>query len=287
MLRKCLFLPDVHIPFHDKRYFALVHSVCEKLKPEVIIIGGDFVDFYPISFFDKSPARRGSMAQELREARAELDKFDSYGAKLKIFCAGNHEHRLERYVASRCPELHELIPTIDQCLGFTEGAFETIEVNGKKEKKPVKLRKGWNYYPYKEIAHVGHCRIVHDVGVAGDRAHFKAAQSIQHTNATFHTHRAGIHYFGTIEGDSYVSAVMGWGGDKAAADYATDSQKKDWMLAFGWGYYNTDDETMHLGIIPSINYTCVVEGQLFKAPFLKSQPKKKHIENYAELLKRG
>jgi len=225
-------------------------SVAKHIKPYGIIIYGDFVDFYKLSFHSKDPSRKSSIKAELTEAKEHLDELDTLGAKEKKYVMGNHEYRLERYIWEKCPEFDGLIPSVEEYLGLKE--------------------RGWDVIQYKKYGKQGHFRYTHDVGVAGQFAHYKAAQAFQTSNGTGHTHRAGVHYFGTVEGDSKISVMFGWGGDKEAADYANETQKKDWMLSFGVSYENQADKCHHVQVIPLINYTAVVNGKLFEAPFTKS-----------------
>lgn len=225
------------------------------MKPHGILILGDFMDFYPVSFHSKDPSRRGDIKIEIDEANRKLDELDSVGAKEKIFQEGNHEYRLQRFINDKAPELQKLIPTVQNALRLDE--------------------RRWNFVPYKQTGRIGHFRFTHDVGAAGQYAHYKAGQAFQKSNGTGHTHRAALHYFGTIEGETKVSGMFGWGGDKEAADYANETQKKDWILAFGWGWSDPDNGVMYVNIIPLVDYSCVVDGKYFVAPFVKQTTFKK------------
>lgn len=254
-LQKWLILPDQHIPYNDKRYWKLIIQVGRKMKPHGILILGDFLDFYPISFHSKDPKRRGDLHVELLEANRHLDELDSLRAKDKRYQEGNHEFRLQRFIQEKAPELHTLIPTVPEALGLT--------------------KRGWQFTPYKSNGRIGHFRYTHDVGASGAYAHYKAGQAFQKSNGTGHTHRAGLHYFGTIEGETKVSGMFGWGGNKEAADYANETQKKDWVLAFGWGHSDPRTGIMYVNLIPLVDYSCVVDGNYFFAPFTKGTGSKR------------
>jgi hypothetical protein len=260
MIRPWLFIGDAHNPYEDKRWWKLVLAVGKWLKPHGILIIGDFIDFYQLSFFDKDFRRKESIEYELDYASDRLKELDELEAKDKRYCEGNHEYRLMRYINQKAPALGKIIPGIEDYLRLKE--------------------RGWQFFPYKKVTKIGHCRCVHDVGTGGQYAAFKASLGFQKTCITGHTHRAGVVYSGSIENESKASMMTGWGGDKSKADYADDIQKKDWMLGFGLGYENTDDDSMHMNFIPFIDYTCVVNGKLFKAPFVKQS-----IKSYKELVK--
>ena len=266
MIRPWLHVPDMHFPFEDKRFWKLLLKVGMWLKPYGIIIYGDFLDFFAISAHSKNPARWASVECELEAGKVARAELDSLKAKSKYYLKGNHEYRWERYMWDHCPPLWKQIPSVESLLEMEEHGWEVIQ--------------------YKKFGKVGHYRFTHDIGSAGQYAHFKAANAFQSSNGTGHTHRAGIHYFGTIEGENKVSAMFGWGGDKDAAEYANETQKKDWIHSFGVSYEDTTTGSHHIQVIPSINYSCVVNGKLFEAPFIKQTVKKKPIMSYDELLKR-
>lgn len=263
-LERWIFIPDMHIPYEDERFWKLILMVCKKLKPHGIVIGGDFIDCYDISFFAKDPNRKtkAGLENEIDKAKIRLAELKKLGAKKNIYIMGNHEYRFERYVAEKAPAIASMVKDLATEMGLHKN--------------------GWVVVPYRKSIRLGGMRITHDVGSVGKYAHYRAADAFQHSNLTFHTHRAGVTYFGTLENETKVSAMLGWGGEKEAADYAGETQKKDWVHGFGWGYHAPDSGVVYVNFIPSVNYTCVVDGLYFEAPFTKKTVKKEL--SYADIV---
>jgi hypothetical protein len=72
-----------------------------------------------------------------------------------------------------------------------------------------------------------------------------------------------------VEGDATgmatVSAQFGHLLDVNATDYMHKVRaRKDWALGFGVGYLNPRTGYMYLVPVPIVNYTCCVNGRLYK-----------------------
>jgi hypothetical protein len=221
-------------------------DVARDLKPETIVCMGDLADFYAISSHSKDPDRATRLKHEIevvREKRAELDALE---AERKIFCEGNHCYRLGRYLRDKAPELFGIID-VPGVLGLGEN--------------------DWEFIPYRDHKRRGAVHYTHDVGSAGRYAAFKALDIYQHSVVTAHTHRLVYIVEGNAVGDAKLSASFGWLGDVDQVDYMTRAKaKKDWALAFGIGY--EDQQTGHTFLvpIPIVQYRCVFNGKLYKAP---------------------
>lgn len=103
-IRKVLVLGDVHFPFHDSVAINAALEYGKKEGIDCIYLNGDILDMYQISFHEKDP-RSSPIKEELelcREFFAGLRK--SFNCPI-YFIPGNHEKRLERYLAIKAPEL--------------------------------------------------------------------------------------------------------------------------------------------------------------------------------------
>lgn len=241
-LEKILLIPDTHVPYHDKKAFDLVLKVGKEVKPEYVIVGGDFIDNYSVSSHDKNPNRALKLKEEVDETIKELKRIKGIGAKNNVFLGGNHEDRLERYLAQKAPELYNIISTP-----------KILELDNI----------GFKYVPYKQIYKIGKLGVTHDLGKAGRTAHLKALDDYQNNIVIFHTHRLGYAIEGDVEGNKHVGAMLGWLGDVEAVDYKHKAMaKKEWALGFGIGYLDTKTNFVYLAPIPIVDYTCVVEGKL-------------------------
>lgn len=126
-INRKLFASDIHVPFHDKLSVKTVRNYNEKDKPKVVFFGGDICDFYSISKFDKDPARKFSLQEELDETVDLLADFIRVNPDARyIFLEGNHENRTESY-ASRHPEMASLRAfTVPKMLQLDELGIEFV-----------------------------------------------------------------------------------------------------------------------------------------------------------------
>lgn len=107
-LYKAVVVNDMHAPFHDSQAINASLKACRIVKPDEIIIAGDLVDFYLLSKFDKNPARKHTLQDELDEGMKILERYRRACPKAKItYLEGNHEARLQKYVW-RHPELYNI-----------------------------------------------------------------------------------------------------------------------------------------------------------------------------------
>lgn len=244
MLKKLLFIPDTHIPYHDKRAWRLAMIAAKAFKPDTIIIGGDFGDFYSVSSHSKQVDRMNKFDYELKQINKALDQVCSIGTKDIHFVEGNHEDRLRRYLQDKAPEL--------------AGQLDT--------KSLFKLKKrGISFTPYKSTLKLGKLHVTHDFGNAGRFAHYKALDTAQQNVVINHTHRIGYAVEGSNTGKRYVTAMFGWLGDLNSIDYMhRDKANKDWSLGLGTGYLDTDTGYVYLVPIPMVEYTVMIEGKLYK-----------------------
>ena len=243
-MKKILFVPDTHRPYHDKRAWALFMKAAKQFKPDILVVQGDFGEFYCTNAHRKDPNRNRFLESEIDDINDGLDELDSLKAKRKIFLQGNHEENLERYLKDKAPELLNMV-TIPGLLKL-------------KERK-------WEYYPYrKKKAWIGKLACVHDLGAAGATAVSKALSEFQGNVTIGHIHRMHYQIGGNYRGEKHVAASFGWLGDFKHIDYMDrDKANKDWTLGFGVGYLE-DSGAVHITPVPIVNYRCIVEGQLYK-----------------------
>jgi len=71
--KRVLFISDTHIPYSVSGYLLFLKDLKEKFKPEIVIHGGDEIDYHAISFHD-SIAELFSAGHELDKAIIELQE---------------------------------------------------------------------------------------------------------------------------------------------------------------------------------------------------------------------
>jgi predicted phosphodiesterase len=243
-LQKILILTDTHRPFHDKKAVALMMKAAKGFKPDRVVIGGDYGDFYSVSAHSKDISRAFQLEKEIADINVGLDEIQTLGAKYYDFIEGNHEDRLRRYLQDKAPELAGQI-SIPQLFNLE--------------------KRGFSFTPYKQTLRLGKLNITHDLGNAGRHAHYKALDTSQANIVINHTHRIGYAVEGSSEGKRHVTAMFGWLGDIKAIDYMhADKARKDWSLGFGIGYIDSKTGYVYLVPVPIVEYTCMIEGVLYK-----------------------
>ena len=145
--------------------------------------------------------------------RAELKALRTYVGKRCIYVEGNHEWRLARYLESKAPDLFGLVKV--------EDLFELDSL-------------GWKWVPYHDHCTVGKVMFAHDLGHCGKHAALNTLGAAGHCVVFGHTHRGGVHYGGTVGGNSHFALNVGWLGDATKVDYMHRAKTRDWQLGFGW-----------------------------------------------------
>lgn len=105
---KHLVFSDVHVPFHDRTALGLLFDFIKWFKPDLVTINGDLIELYDLSRF---PKHLQSMSVE-DEFQMTCDEVLSPLRKVHkgkiILNYGNHEFRLDSYLASHARELQRL-----------------------------------------------------------------------------------------------------------------------------------------------------------------------------------
>ena len=238
---RILFVPDCHIPYHDKKAWKLLLKVCQAFKPDTIAVIGDFADCYIVSDHQKDPSRESLWVEEKKQVIQCKEQLEHTGAKRLILTAGNHEDRYDRYLKNKAPALFEH-DKIKKELEFDRG--------------------GWEYVPYKDYTTIGKMNVTHDVGHSGKYAAFQTLDAFQDNVVFGHTHRLCAVYSGNVKGHPHVCLNIGWLGDVSKIDYMHQAKaKKDWQLGFGIGYKEPGG-IVHAFPIPIIFYKCIIDGKL-------------------------
>lgn len=235
-------LPDCHVPFHDKRGLELAIRVIKHFKPDVLVHIGDLVDFYSISAHRKDPAKSRSFLDELNESHKVLNELDGLAPR-KIFCEGNHESRLQRYVFDQAPEMYGYLNV--------ESALQLKE-------------RGWEFYPYQEIATVGKQGFVHDLGFAGVNACRQTSLAYPGHIVFGHTHRFGLFTAGNLRRETYTCWNIGWLGDSRKVDYLPSVKVKlDWTKGLMLIEMDAEGTPHHTPVRISQN-RCMVGSKVFE-----------------------
>lgn len=126
---------DHQIPFHDEAAIGAVNAYLRVLRPDLIIINGDFMDFPSLSTkFKRNHSDRGQLAVELAEGQRQLAALRkaARGADI-IYNEGNHELRWRTYIEERADELSPLVPN-----------WLNLKTALEMDKYGVEFREGWD-----------------------------------------------------------------------------------------------------------------------------------------------
>lgn len=104
---KILVLSDIHVPYHNIKALTAAIDYGKSIKPDVILLNGDTIDFYGLSKWEKDPKKR--------RIKEELDTFGEVIAILKksvceniVLKIGNHEERLIKFLFQKAHEISDL-----------------------------------------------------------------------------------------------------------------------------------------------------------------------------------
>jgi hypothetical protein len=102
---KGLIFADVHIPFQDNDALSQMFDYTIKSQPDFILINGDLLDCYSLSFYCKVPDLT-RFSEDIEKTKEFFNILKKIYPKAKIyFKKGNHEKWFEQYLKIKAPEL--------------------------------------------------------------------------------------------------------------------------------------------------------------------------------------
>lgn len=133
MIKRTVFFTDGHSPFQDRPLWISICHFLRDLKLKVIdeiVFGGDMMDHYGISPFDKSPKRKDDVQTE----RIEFMEFmkpiiRSSGDSKKIYIEGNHERRWWKLFCKGEMKKFDNVPELqfNEFFGFNHFGIKIVE----------------------------------------------------------------------------------------------------------------------------------------------------------------
>lgn len=117
--KRIAIISDVHIPYHSEVAFGAAVNRLKSMKPDCLLINGDFADFYQVSRHQRDPKHR-RFSEELKSVVEGLEWLRSEFPKIRIiYKQGNHEERWDHFIWNRAPEIYDLaavrIDELTQC----------------------------------------------------------------------------------------------------------------------------------------------------------------------------
>lgn len=225
-LKRVLHIPDTHCPNHDKAAYGLMLQVAKDLKPDLVVYLGDFFDCEGTASHKKTNPLRdpGLLKDELKEGRELLSETEeACKAKKYIFMQGNHEWRIERYIAENAPRLG--------------GLYSSREI--------LCIPTDYGYFPYgqENYYRIGRLTVTHGY-LAGENPAASTVKKFRSSVLMGHVHKIQEYHISNIHGEDWVGLCPGWLGDqRKAAEYMKGVS--DWSLGFAVTYHKDNGDFFH------------------------------------------
>jgi predicted phosphodiesterase len=239
---------DVHGIYVDRKAWNILLQIIDDIKPQRVIINGDFMDCYSISTFDKDPNRNFNIQDEFEQANKLLDELQSVFKGEIVFIFGNHCDRLRRLLWGETSELACLPELcIEDKLHLNERRIKFIKPIGKSA-----------YYKLGKMK-IGHFNVALQDSCASAK---KLVTRYACTVLQSHTHRLGMYYktFGE-ETDTVVGVECGCL-CQLRPEYVCDP---DWQAGFVVISKIKACNRYHIQTVPIINHETLFIGKLYKA----------------------
>lgn len=129
------FISDVHwhpeaAHGHDPAAWAITALALKELQPDIVFLGGDIVDCYAPSRYEKIPrlATPEAFNGEIHYAKERLTELRETVPNARIiWLTGNHELRLPRSIQSNAPWLYDAFQSVESRLDLSQYDAELVE----------------------------------------------------------------------------------------------------------------------------------------------------------------
>lgn len=188
-----IFLSDCHFPDCDPKAWDLTLQIIRSVQPELVWVGGDFLDFKSVSKFLTNPKHKLTLAKDINSGRKALWALREAAPNAQMmFRQGNHDRRLQTFLYSRAPELAGLEElSLPELLHFT--------------KLDIRFAGGDDRTKIGELVHIHG-----DELPTGRVFPARAALAKAHCNLIFgHVHRFSVAYESSLDGRDHVAHSIG------------------------------------------------------------------------------
>lgn len=245
-LHTTLILPCVHVPWQNKTLLNAIYRLSLDIRPDRLIIAGDFADLYTISRYNKNSLYKlkdWELGDEYDACNAELDNIDAaIKCKDRHYLWGNHEQRFVSWLEEGDNS------KLGKALGSPQTALRLRE-------RGFKVYTNWQDASVKVGTHL---EVVHGVSTSV-HADKKNMDEFEGSVAFAHTHRCQTFVWGKRGGYG-----LGFLGDRDCPgfQYMPLKDRRKWCNGFGV-VYTLDDGGFLMNAIQCWNSRFVFGGKLY------------------------
>lgn len=245
-MKTYLIVPDMHVPFHSESFLKLTYTLLKQHKFNGIIQLGDALDAFQLSTYDKDPARKNTIVDDIEDFKKILTKWASLlpsGSEIHLL-EGNHEYRLHRYISRHAKEIHELIKPIP------------ILLNLKERNEAGNIKFTWHPYAKWNSLMLGDCVLLHGFYFNQHTA-MTNLKKYRCSTISGHTHR--VQY---VTDGTHFACSLGHGSNESIT--AHQPTPTEWTQALGVLTVDNNGKST-LEIITVKDGEAVFRGKKYKA----------------------
>lgn len=250
-MNKILVLPDFQIPDHDPKLLPLIHEFIGDFKPDHVFLIGDVLNLTGVASYEPHPHYTVSVKDEVEIAKPIIDRLvlviRNANPKAKItWQLGNHEYRLERFLAKSANALFE-IKRDGEYLVSIATLFETRKL-------------GIEVVPYQRESRIGDIIIEHG-DIARKHSGYTARAMLDsrgENGISGHTHRVSYH------SQTKAGITKWWIEAGSLCNFEPEPhfvRRPDWQQSFVYLY--EDEGTIYPTLVPIFNHKFIVSGKLY------------------------
>ena len=243
---------DPHVPYYHRGAWRALLACLKEIKPQRVVIVGDFLDLAALSRFIPDPRRLINIQDEINEGRKLLDELrQAVGNKCEIvMLEGNHDFRPQKFLIRNAPQL----------LYLTDDGEYLLSVPHLLELKKRKI----TWIPYDQFYVLHGFNIEHGFA-ASKHAGYTAKNTVNtriESSIIGHTHRFGSScvtgLFRSLQGYE-IGCLMDRNSDGAA--YA---KFPNWQMGWAVGEYDKKEDLFQVTPILIQNGKFIYQGKVWK-----------------------
>lgn len=218
-------------------------------KIDEVCLLGDYADMFSVTSHKKDAAHASDLLtseiEAVKKRIKELNKLFPHAQK--VYCEGNHENRLTRFISERCPELFGVVSFPD-LIGIS--------------KDP-----NWKWVPfgpYQSHKVLGSKLIARHTPLSGGQHHAKGTAIKAMASVVYgHVHQIQESQVVALDGKNYRAFCPGWLGDYRSHAFDYVQNHAQWSLGFSIVTV-LPDRSWFATTCQIVDYKTSFGGKLFK-----------------------